>query len=67
MVLGVLGGLLKPLDDRRRCRKIRIADAQVDEINPLLQRLLFELIHRRKKIGGKTADSMGELGFRHKS
>ena len=57
MVLGVLGRQSQAFDNRSRRRQIRIADAEVDDIDALSNRRLLHLVDGGKQIGRKCFNS----------
>ena len=48
-------------DDVRRRRQVGIADAEIDEVLPLLALLVLERVDAREEVRGQLADAVGQL------
>ena len=48
-------------DDVRRRRQVGIADAEIDEVLPLLALLVLERVDAREQVRGQLADAVGQL------
>src|SRR4029077_21239575 len=47
-------------DDVRGRRQVRIADAEIDEVLPLLPFLVLERVDAREEVRGQLADAVGQ-------
>nr|QNO42018.1 hypothetical protein JAMFHPCN_00001 [Methanosarcinales archaeon ANME-2c ERB4]QNO42525.1 hypothetical protein KMCHGNIM_00015 [Methanosarcinales archaeon ANME-2c ERB4]QNO48721.1 hypothetical protein IBEPLGGF_00001 [Methanosarcinales archaeon ANME-2c ERB4] len=56
--LRVVRGRTQRIDDVGWRWQVRIADAEIDDIDPLLSRIFFCFIDRREKIGRKRCESL---------